>query len=103
MHGNQYFIDDSFYNEWHEVTFEWTEDYYKAYLDGSNTPYWDSTIDGAEAWGGIARSRNYIKITAEYGKWGGPIDEKALPAHMYVDWVKAYTLSESSSSEFDAQ
>jgi len=89
-HGNKYFIDDSFYNQWHEVSFEWTEDYYKAYLDDNPEPFWDSTIDGAEAWGGIVQTRNYLKITAEFGKWGGPIDENALPAKMYVDWVKVY-------------
>lgn len=89
-HGSQYFIDDSFYNHWHEVTFEWTRDYYKAYLDDSEKPFWDSTKEGAAVWGGIVQSRNYMKITAEFGKWGGPIDENALPARMYVDWVKVY-------------
>ena len=89
-HANQYFIDDSFYDKWHEITFEWTEDYYKAYLDDSEVPYWDSTKDGAQAWGGIVQSRNYMKITAEFGKWGGPVDESSLPAHFYVDWVKVY-------------
>ncbi len=89
-YGSQYFIDDSFYNQWHEITFEWTKDYYKAYLDDSEKPFWDSTKEGATAWGGIVQSRNYMKITAEFGKWGGPIDENALPARMYVDWVKVY-------------
>ena len=89
-HASQYFIDDSFYDQWHEITFEWTEDYYKAYLDNSEVPYWDSTKDGAEAWGGIVQSRNYMKITAEFGKWGGPVDEAFQTAHLYVDWVKVY-------------
>lgn len=89
-YGSQYFIDDSFYKQWHEVTFEWTKDYYKAYLDDSEKPFWDSTKEGAATWGGIVQSRNYMKITAEFGKWGGPIDENALPARMYVDWVKVY-------------
>lgn len=88
--GSQYFIDDSFYNEWHEVTFEWTKDYYKAYLDNNPEPYFDSTIAGAEKWGGIVNARNYIKITAEFGTWGGKVDEEKLPAKLYVDWVKAY-------------
>ncbi|MCR4580580.1 MAG: glycoside hydrolase family 16 protein [Treponema sp.] len=89
-HASMYFIDDSFYDKWHEVAFEWTEDYYKAYLDDSTEPFWDSTIDGAEAWGGIVQTRNYIKITSEFGTWGGPVDDDALPAKMYVDWVKVY-------------
>ena len=89
-HGSQYYIDDSFYDQWHEVTFEWTSEYYKAYLDDSSEPFWDSTIEGAETWGGIVKSSNYMKITAEFGKWGGEIAEDALPARMYVDWVKVY-------------
>ena len=89
-HGNQYYFDKSFYEDWHTITFEWTEDYYKAYLDDSEVPYWDSTKDGAEAYGGIVQTRNYMKITAEFGTWAGTVDESALPAHLYVDWVKVY-------------
>lgn len=89
-HSSQYFIDDSFYEQWHEITFEWTDEYYKAYLDDNEVPYWDSTIDGAEAWGGIVEDRNYMKISAEFGTWGGPVDKNALPAKLFVDWVKVY-------------
>lgn len=90
-YGSKSFIDDTFYDEWHEITFEWTKDYYKAYLDDNETPFWDSTKEGSETWGGIVQSRNYMKITAEFGTWGGPIDEIALPARIYIDWVKVYS------------
>lgn len=87
--GSQWYYDDSFYDEWHTVTFEWTDNYYKAYLDDSKTPYW-STVGQTEAYGGIVKSRNYIKLTAEFGSWAKETDYEALPAHMYVDWVKVY-------------
>ncbi|MCQ2575476.1 MAG: glycoside hydrolase family 16 protein [Treponema sp.] len=87
--ANQHFIDDSFYDKWHEVTFEWTPEYYKAYLDDAKEPYWN-TEGEAEKYGGINTKENYVKITAEFGKWGGPLIDNLLPAHMYVDWVKVY-------------
>lgn len=91
--GSQFYIDDSFYGQWHEVTFEWTKDYYKAWLDDAEEPYWN-TEGQAEAYGGIVRKKNYMKITAEFGKWGGNVDDEALPAHMYVDYVKVYKEAE---------
>jgi len=90
MCANQYFIEDDFYNQWHEITFEWTKDHYKAWIDDKAEPYWDSDVQGAEAYGGINTHKNYIKITSEFGKWGGEVKEDMLPHHIYVDWVKAY-------------
>ena len=87
--GNQFMIDDSFYDQWHEITFEWTPEYYKAWLDDAETPYWDTTGQ-AEKYGGINTKPNYIKITAEFGKWGGPLKDEMLPCHLLVDWVKVY-------------
>ena len=90
MHNSMYNFDDSFYEDWHEITFEWTKDYYKAWLDNAAEPYWDSTKDGAEAYGGINTTKNYVKITSEFGKWGGDVKDELLPHHFYVDWVKIY-------------
>lgn len=87
--ASKFLIDDDFYDKWHEVTFEWTPESYKAWLDDNPTPFWDTTGQ-AEKYGGINTKPNYIKITAEFGKWGGPLDEKVLPCHLYVDWVKVY-------------
>ena len=91
QYASQKTIGDSFYGTWHEVTFVWTEDYYKAYLDGSSTPYWD-TEGKADEYGGIVNAENYMKITAEFGDWGGDVSKSGenLPAHMYVDWVKVF-------------
>lgn len=86
--GSSIVIDDSFFDEWHTILFEWTEDSYKAFLDGEE--YWSVTGDEAEAWGGIVTSKNYIKITSEFGRWAGPLDESALPSKMYVDYIKVY-------------
>lgn len=89
MNGSSIPLNDAFYEDWHEVTFEWTKDYYKAYLDDSTEPFWN-TEGHAEEWGGIVTTKNYIKITAEFGSWGGPVSDQDLPSHMYIDWVKAY-------------
>lgn len=87
--GSSITTNDDFYDNWHEVTFEWTKDYYKAYLDNSTTPFWN-TEGQAKEWGGIVKTKNYIKITAEFGSWAGPLSDSDLPSHMYVDWVKVY-------------
>ncbi|MCQ2593361.1 MAG: family 16 glycosylhydrolase [Treponema sp.] len=87
--ASRHLIDDAFYDTWHEVTFEWTPEYYKAWLDDCATPFWDTT-GMAEEYGGINTQPNYMKITAEFGKWGGKIDESVLPCHLYVDWVKVW-------------
>ena len=90
--ASQKIIDTSFYgNDWHIVTFEWTDDYYKAYLDDETEPYWN-TEGKAQEYGGIVNVENYIKLTAEFGDWGGDVTKssESLPAAMYVDWVKVY-------------
>lgn len=87
--GSKFPIDDSFFDQWHEVTFEWTPEYYKAYLDNSEVPYW-STEGESERYGGINTKPNYLKLTVEIGTWAGPLIEELLPAHFYVDWIKVY-------------
>ncbi len=88
--GSQYYFDEDFYDQWHEITFEWTKDYYKAWLDDNEKPYWDSEVAGASKYGGINTHKNYVKITSEFGKWGGEIVDELLPHHIYIDWVKIY-------------
>lgn len=85
--GAQYIIDDSFYEQWHTVTFFWGNEYYMAYLDDSETPYWKGKVS---EYGGPAVSPHYIKITTEFGKWGGPVEDAQLPSYFLVDWGKAY-------------
>lgn len=93
--ASQYNIKDGFYNEWHEITFEWTPEYYKAWLDDIKEPIWN-TEGKTEKYGGINTKKNYVKITAEFGKWGGPIQKEMYPCHMYVDWVKVYAPKEEN-------
>lgn len=88
--GSQYFLDDSFYNQWHTITFEWTESSYKAYLDDNEEPYWCVEGDDVNNYGGIVNTANYLKVTAEFGNWAGSVDQDALPAQMYVDWIKVF-------------
>lgn len=83
--GFKHFIDDSFYDVWHEEIFVWEKDGYSLFLDGELI--WES--DGSD-FGGICTKKNYMKITAEFGTWNGDIIESELPAYMYVDSVKVY-------------
>ena len=83
--GSQHYVDAEFFGQWHEATFVWTDAGYKLYVDGNLI--WDA--NGAN-YGGTCQTENYIKITAEFGEWGGPLNNALLPAHFYVDWVKVY-------------
>ncbi len=88
--ASQYYLDDSFYGQWHTITFEWTESSYKAYLDDNEEPYWCVEGDAVNNYGGIVNTANYLKVTAEFGSWAGSVDQTALPAQMYVDWIKVF-------------
>lgn len=85
--GGRYTITDDFYDQWHTVTFFWGNEYYVAYLDDAETPYWKGKVS---EYGGIAETPHYIKITSEFGKWGGAVKDEELPSYFLVDWVKAY-------------
>lgn len=85
--GSKHFITDNFFNEWHECVFVWDSEGYKLWLD--DELIWDA--DGKD-YGGTNTKPTYIKITAEFGKWGGPVDDSLLPAKMYVDYISAYKL-----------
>ena len=87
MTNHRHTISDDFFDQWHTVTFYWGNKYYVAYLNDSETPYWRGYVP---QYGGIATSDHYIKITSEFGKWGGPVTATQLPSCFYVDWVKAY-------------
>ncbi len=80
-------ITDDFYDQWHTCTFFWGEDYYVAFLDDSETPYWKGKVS---EYGGPAVTPHYIKVTSEFGKWNGPVVDEQLPSYFLVDWVKAY-------------
>ena len=50
-------------------------------------PNWKGKVS---EYGGPAVSPHYIKITTEFGKWGGPVEDEQLPSYFLVDWVKAF-------------
>lgn len=80
-----YSPNDDFYNVWHVAQFVWGKDSYKLFLDGVllyELP--------AKDFGGMCEGKAHIIISSEFGDWGGPIDERLLPAKMYVDYVKVY-------------
>lgn len=80
--------DKDFYDKWHTFQFLWEEDCYKCYLDGKYL--W--TLD--ESYGnGICKAEAYMKITAEFGSWGGEVSpeiQNGGSKKMLVDYVKVY-------------
>ncbi len=87
MNSSKYPIRDDFFDNWHTVTFFWGSKYYEAFLDDADVPFWKGNVS---RYGGTASSDHYIKITSEFGTWGGPVTSTTLPSYFYVDWVKAY-------------
>lgn len=82
--GNKYWIDDSFYDDYHVGALEWNKDIYNFYLDGKLIY---STV--AE---GICKNPLHIVLSSEFGSWGkDPINSK-LPGLFIVDYVKVYEL-----------
>ena len=83
--GSKHYIDDNFFGEWHECIFIWESTGYKLYLN--ENLIWNAK--GSD-YGGTNTIPTYIKITAEFGTWGGEIKEELLPAKMYVDYMAVY-------------
>ena len=85
------YIEDDFYDDYHELWYEWDEKGYRLYLDGMDEEHLMFDFDGKENTGGTCEVPTYIKITAEFGKWGGPINSDMKPAHFYVDYFEVYS------------
>ena len=83
--GSKYYVGDDFAGSWHEGVFLWTDEGYRLWIDGNLA--WNG--NGSE-YGGTCQTENYIKITSEFGTWGGEIDESKLPAKFYVDYIRVY-------------
>ena len=83
-------IDDSFYGTYHDLWFLWDEDGYKLYMDGTDEEHLIYDMPGMQYGEGTCQVPCYMKITAEYGTWGGSIVPEQLPAHFYVDYVRVY-------------
>lgn len=79
-------FDSEFYDNWHIYKFIWNEDSYTCYLD--DTFLW--SMNGAD-YGGICTVPGYLKITAEFGEWGGEVDSvinEGGSRKLLVDYVK---------------
>lgn len=88
--GEAFPIDDSFYDTYHDLWFLWDKKGYKLYLDGTAEENLIFNLPGKKYGKGTCKEPCYMKITAEYGTWGGKIDTEQLPAHFYIDYVRVY-------------
>lgn len=83
-------VDDSFYDDYHELWYQWTEEGYRLYMDGTDEDSLLFFFPGDQYGDGTCAVPCGLIISAEYGTWGGAIDPEQLPAHFFVDYVKIY-------------
>ncbi len=79
-------VDDSFYDEYHDLWYLWDPNGYHLYIDGKC--YFD--FPGEKYGDGTCAVPCDLIISAEFGTWGGDIDRNQLPSHLYVDFVRVY-------------
>ncbi len=84
------FVDDSFYDDYHELWYQWDDEGYRLYLDGTDNDSLLFFFPGDRYGDGTCTVPCDLIISAEYGSWGGRIREEQLPAHFYVDYVRVY-------------
>ena len=78
-------ISKDFYDDWHVAQFVWHKHGYQLYMDGELA----YDMKGRE-FGGTSKVPTYLKITSEFGSWGGPLDKDFESAKFYVDYIKVY-------------
>ena len=72
---------------YHTFALLWNDDGYYFYTDGEMV----NKIDKSQAnFPGSSTVPSYLKITAEFGSWGGYISKATLPDALVVDYVKVY-------------
>jgi hypothetical protein len=53
-------------------------------------------VDGKETWrtkaGGVCQAPLYIKLSDEFGEWGGDVTKAKLPDRFRVDYVRVCDL-----------
>ncbi|MBR6402143.1 MAG: glycoside hydrolase family 16 protein [Eubacterium sp.] len=87
--GKEKYVKDDFYDEYHELWYEWDKDGYRLYLDGTDEEHLMMKIKGEDTEGTCAVPC-YMILSAEFGTYGGEIKKDMEPAHFYVDYVRAY-------------
>ena len=73
--------------EWHEYAREWNAVGYRFFVDGIPTVEYSGE--------GVSRAPEYILLSMAMGGWGGKIHDADLPGIMLVDWIRAYSRSET--------
>ena len=73
-----------------ELWYQWTEEGYRLYMDGTDEDSLLFFFPGDQYGDGTCAVPCGLIISAEYGTWGGAIDPEQLPAHFFVDYVKIY-------------
>ena len=76
-------VDDDFYGKYHEIWYLWDENGYRLYLDGTDEKSLVFSIEGKKHGDGTCAVPCYLIISAEYGTWGGEIDETQLEVERY--------------------
>lgn len=83
-------VKKDFYDTYHEIWYLWDEDGYSLYLDGTDEESLVFRVSGKDHGDGTCAVPSYLIISAEFGTWGGEIDETQLPARFYVDYAQVY-------------
>ncbi len=74
--------------EFHTFSLLWTDTAYIFYVDGKEVK---RLCEGDAEYPGCCGVPTYLKLTTEFGTWGGKVDASELPdASLTVDYVKCY-------------
>ena len=73
--------------KFHTFALLWNKNGYYFYVDGVQTNKLDNTQSGFL---GSCEVAAYMKITAEFGSWGGEVNDNLLPDALVVDYVRVY-------------
>jgi beta-glucanase (GH16 family) len=80
--GNDYTIDDSFYDDFHVASFLWDKEIYNFYLDGRHI--YSTVTDG------ICNVPLFMILSSEFGSWAKEPNDDELPGKFIIDYVKVY-------------
>ena len=77
---------------WHTYAVEWTDTYYKFYIDDQCTLTVDENHKSWEALQGTCIYDGYMRLGMAFDKSNGynSVQKSHLPVYMLVDWVRAY-------------
>ncbi len=81
---SKYVKINDIYNGYHVFALEWTEDYYRFYVDGVMT--YEISSDKID----ICTVPTSLRFSVEQGAWAGTVNDDILPNGMLVDYVRVY-------------